>query len=209
MSILTNKVLDAIVFCGPSGVGKGTLLKKLFADFPDRFAYSISHTTRNPREGEVNGREYHFTDKANILTMNSNNEFLELCDVHGNYYGTSVGAVKTVQESGKICIIEIDVKGAQKLHHRPDSSLNAAYFFITAPVEELRKRIEGRGADSEECIQRRLATAEAEYQFLKSNPEFFSALIVNDELDAAYRRLLLVINGVLSQHRMVPLAIEC
>lgn len=201
----TNKPLNAIVICGPSGVGKGTLLKRLFGDFADRFAYSVSHTTRAPRPGEENGREYHFIDKESILRMRDNNEFLELCEVHGNYYGTSVQAVKAVQQQGRTCVIEIDVKGAQKLADRAangDSSLNATYFFITAPKEELRKRIMGRGCDDDECLQKRLATAETEYAFLTGHPDFFSAVIVNDELDAAYGRLVKSINDVFAQHHM-------
>lgn len=203
----SNKPLNAIVVCGPSGVGKGTLLKRLFGDFAGRFAYSVSHTTRAPRPGEVDGREYHFVSKETILRMRDNNEFLELCEVHGNFYGTSVAAVRAVQRDDKICMIEIDVKGAQKLANQAangDSSLNATYFFITAPKEELRKRITGRGdADSEsEQLQKRLATAETEFLFLEEHPDFFSAVIVNDVLDAAYERLVKSINDVLARHHM-------
>ncbi|CAJ1011675.1 putative Guanylate kinase/50S ribosome-binding GTPase [Leishmania naiffi] len=200
-----SKPLNALVVCGPSGVGKGTLLGRLIREYPNRFAYSVSHTTRKPRQGEVDGREYHFIDHENILKMRDNNEFLELCDVHGNLYGTSVAAVHAVQQEGKVCIIEIDVKGAQKLFDRTDKALNAVYFFITAPKEELRKRIMKRGADNEAMLQRRLETAESEYKFLEENPDFFSVLLVNDELEAAYAGLLAAINDQLRKHNMEKL----
>ncbi|CBZ29910.1 putative guanylate kinase [Leishmania mexicana MHOM/GT/2001/U1103] len=201
-----SKPLNALVVCGPSGVGKGTLLGRLLREYPNRFAYSVSHTTRQPRQGEVNGREYHFTDRESILKMRDNNEFLELCDVHGNFYGTSVAAVHAVQKEGKVCIIEIDVKGAQKLFNRTDNALNAVYFFITAPREELRKRIMKRGADDETMLQRRLETAESEYKFVDENPDFFSVLLVNDELEAAYAGLLAAIDDQLVKHNMEKLA---
>ncbi|KAG5495069.1 hypothetical protein JKF63_02122 [Porcisia hertigi] len=201
-----TKPLNALVVCGPSGVGKGTLLGRLLREYPNRFAYSVSHTTRQPRPGEVNGREYHFTSRESMLKMRDNNEFLELCDVHGNFYGTSVAAVRAVHEEGKICIIEIDVKGAQNLFDRNDTALNAVYFFITAPKEELRNRIIKRGADDEAMLQRRLETAESEYKFLEEHPNFFLAVVVNDELEAAYSRLVAAINDQLVKHTMEKLA---
>ncbi|KAG5469382.1 hypothetical protein LSCM1_02599 [Leishmania martiniquensis] len=200
------KPLNALVVCGPSGVGKGTLLGRLLREYPNRFAYSVSHTTRKPRHGEVDGREYHFTDRDSILKMLDNNEFLELCDVHGNFYGTSVVAVHAVQKQGKVCIIEIDVKGAQKLFHRTDSALNAVYFFITAPKDELRRRIMKRGADDEAMLQRRLETAESEYKFLEEHPDFFSVILVNDELETAYSDLVAAINDQLAKHNMEKLS---
>lgn len=198
--------LNAIVFCGPSGVGKGTLLKKLFANYTTRFAYSVSHTTRAPREGEQDGREYHFSDRDTVKKMEANNEFLELCDVHGNLYGTSVAAVRAVQSQGKTCVIEIDVQGAQKLANRPGSDITASYFFITAPPEELRKRIIGRGSDSAEMVERRLQTAQREYDFLEKHKDFFAAVIVNDDLEAAYKRLVDAINVEFKKHGVEPLA---
>lgn len=217
-----SRPLDAIVICGPSGVGKGTMLGRLFSQYPDRFAFSVSHTTRAARPNEVDGREYHFVSRETILAMRDNDEFLELCEVHGNYYGTSVQAVKAVQGNGRTCVIEIDVQGAQKLAARAVKAriplgnntnklnstttvLNATYFFITAPKKELRKRIIGRGCDGEDLLQRRLATAETEYAFQQRHPEFFSVVVVNDILDEAYGRLLEGINLVFGNHHMPAL----
>ncbi|ORC90564.1 guanylate kinase [Trypanosoma theileri] len=186
--------LDAIAVCGPSGVGKGTLLGRLMKAFPDRFGYSVSHTTRAPREGEQHGREYFFVDRPTVETLQKENAFLEVCEVHGNLYGTTLNAVKAVRDTGKVCIIEIDVNGAQKLRQNGEQ-LNVLYLFITAPsMEHLRGRIQKRGADNEEVLQRRLRTAEAELRFLEESPDFFSRTFVNDDLEATYEDLVRVLN---------------
>ncbi|KEG10274.1 guanylate kinase [Trypanosoma grayi] len=201
----TTRPLGAITVCGPSGVGKGTLLGRLMRTYPDRFGYSVSHTTRAPREGEVNGREYHFVDRPTMEKLRDSGEFLEVCEVHGNLYGTTVKAVKDVQDTGNICIIETDVKGAQKLRERA-SHLNMLYIFFNAPsMEDLRERIKKRGADSEEVLQHRLETAEEELQFLKENPGFFSHVIVNKDLEKTYEELLSIVNATLEKHDMAKL----
>ncbi|EPY34250.1 guanylate kinase [Strigomonas culicis] len=207
----SQKVLNAIIVCGPSGVGKGTLLKRLFDNFGSRFAYSVSHTTRAPRAGEQDGREYHFAKREDVIKMRDNNEFLELCEVHGNFYGTSIAAVKAVQEANKTCVIEIDVQGAEKVKqlsaptHGDATGIQAAYLFITAPQEELEKRIRGRGQDNDEMLQKRLATAEKEFAFLEAHPNFFDAVIVNDDLDASYGRLVDAISAEFVKHSIPPL----
>ncbi|RNF26047.1 guanylate kinase [Trypanosoma conorhini] len=186
--VKSGSPLDAIAICGPSGVGKGALLGRLLKDFPDRFGYSVSHTTRPPREGEENGREYHFSDRATVERMQDEDEFIELCEVHGNLYGTSAKAMAAVRDTGKVCILEVDIKGVQKI--RDKESLNALYIFVTSPsMEELRERIRKRGADNEEVLQRRLRTAEEELRFVEENPTFFSHIILNEDLDAAYEEL--------------------
>lgn len=210
----SHKVLNAIIVCGPSGVGKGTLLKRLFDDHGSRFAYSVSHTTRAPRAGEQNGREYHFAKKEDVVQMRDNNEFLELCEVHGNFYGTSIAAVKAVQAANKTCVIEIDVQGAEKVKKlsadgdaaaNHSNAIEAAYLFITAPKEELEKRIRGRGQDNDDMLKKRLATAEKEFAFLEAHPSFFDAVIVNDDLDASYKRLVEAISEEFVKHGMSPL----
>lgn len=197
--------LDAITVCGPSGVGKGTLLGRLFKNYPDRFGYSVSHTSRALREGERDGREYHFVDRTTMEQMRDNNEFLELCEVHGNLYGTSLKAVEAVRNTGKICVFEVDVKGAQKIRAKHDV-LNTLFVFITPPsIEDLRERIRKRGAETEEVLQRRLCTAHDELQFVKENADFFSHIIVNNNLDTAYEELLRVFNEEFIKHNMPAL----
>ncbi|CUF94486.1 guanylate cyclase-like protein, putative [Bodo saltans] len=192
------KKLDAIVISGPSGVGKGTLIQRLLAAYPDQFGFSVSHTTRDPRTGEVDGTHYHFIAKDNIQKMIANNEFLESCNVHGNIYGTSKAALADVTAQGKVAIIEMDVQGAQLLKTR-QGALNFHYMFVTAPsMEELETRIRKRGADNDEKVKIRLETARKEYEFLQSSPEFFNTILANNNVEEAYEKLvaLLVSLGV-------------
>jgi guanylate kinase len=112
----TNKTQSAelqnrpIVISGPSGAGKSTLLKRLFAEYPDRFGFSISHTTRGPRAGEENGREYHFVTREDFQKLVEQNGFIEHAQFGSNLYGTSVQAVKDVRERGRVCILDIEME---------------------------------------------------------------------------------------------------
>lgn len=156
--------LRPVVFCGPSGVGKGTLIEMLQKRFPnDQFGFSVSHTTRQPREGEKDGVHYNFTTVDQIKKDIEAGKFIEYAEVHGKYYGTSVAAVEDVQKAGKICILDIDVQGVQKVKK---SSLNPIYIFISPPSrEELEKRLRGRGTETEEQIKVRLANASKELDY--------------------------------------------
>ena len=185
----TKKKIDAIVISGPSGVGKGTLINKLRAAYPSQFGFSVSHTTRAPRAGEVDGKDYHFTTRDQMLAAIERGEFLESCDVHGSIYGTSKAALQAVRDEGKIAIIEMDVQGAKKLKLQ-QGNLHFHYLFVTAPLEELEKRIVKRGADGPEKVQIRLATARSEFAFLQENPTFFNTVMQNDDLEASYAKLV-------------------
>lgn len=99
-----------IVISGPSGAGKSTILKRLFDEFPDKFGFSVSHTTRSPRAGEQNGREYHFVTKEEFLDLIEKKGFIEHAQFGGNYYGTSVKAVEDIAEKGRICILDIEME---------------------------------------------------------------------------------------------------
>mmetsp|Transcript_20049 Transcript_20049/g.40476 ORF Transcript_20049/g.40476 Transcript_20049/m.40476 type:complete len:296 (-) Transcript_20049:419-1306(-) len=173
-----------VVICGPSAVGKGTILGILKKKYPGMFGVAVSHTTRAPREGEVNGTHYHFVDKKTFASMRDNGEFLEYADVHGKFYGTSKAAVNKVSESVGFCILEIDVQGAQNIKKRGNK---ARYLFITTSggLEELEKRLRGRGTESEDKIQKRLKTSKRELEFLKAEPGFFDHVLVNDNLEKA------------------------
>lgn len=176
-------LVDGIVMCGPSGVGKGTIIARLMKERPDDFSFCVSHTSRQPRQGEVNGINYHFAPKEEMMEMSQSNEFLECCEVHGNMYGTSVKALRDVQASGKMPIIEIDVQGAQKLKNGKHG-LKLAYLFIEAPsMVELEARIVGRGQESPDKVKVRLNTALKEMEFVNANRSFFDSVITNVDLD--------------------------
>ena len=122
--------------------GKGTLVSKLMAEFPDEFGFSVSHTSRGPRPGEVDGVHYHFSERAAMQKMIDAGEFLEHADVHGNLYGTTFKAVTQVSEQGRICVLDIDIQGVRSVKR---SSLQPYYLFVNAPsFEQLEKRLRGR-----------------------------------------------------------------
>jgi len=184
--------INPVVVCGPSGVGKGTLLKRLKKEHPGIFEVAVSHTSRAPREGEENGIHYHFVTRENFEELINESAFLEYADVHGNYYGTSLKAVENVANNGCICLLEIDIQGAQNVKEK--TICNS--IFIDCPgenceskVEVLRGRLTGRGTENEEKIAKRLKTATEEFNFLEENPSFFDHIINNDNLDNACKIL--------------------
>lgn len=174
---------NAIVVAGPSGVGKGTLIEKLRAEYPSLFGFSVSHTSRAPRPGEENGVHYHFSSAEKILEEVKQGKFIEHAEVHGRHYGTSIAAVESVREQGKICILDIDVQGCRSARAK---NLNAKYIFVAPPsIEELENRLRGRGTETEDAIKTRLGNAQKEID-AKDEPGLFDSVIVNDDLEKAY-----------------------
>lgn len=175
-----------IVISGPSGVGKGTLISMLMKEFPSMFGFSVSHTTRAPRNMEKDGVHYHFTEKSVMEKEIKSGKFLEFASVHGNLYGTSVEAVEVVTDAGKRCILDIDVQGARSVRA---SSLEAIFIFVCPPsMEELEKRLRDRGTETEEQILKRLRNAQAEIEQGKSS-NIFDFILYNDNLEECYDRL--------------------
>ncbi|XP_024966479.1 guanylate kinase 2-like isoform X2 [Cynara cardunculus var. scolymus] len=175
-----------IVISGPSGVGKGTLINLLMKEFPTKFGFSVSHTTRAPREKEQNRVHYHFTKRSVMEEEIKAGKFLEFAAVHGNLYGTSIEAVDVVADAGKRCILDIDVQGARSVR---DSSLEAIFIFVCPPsFEELEKRLRARGTETEEQIQKRLRNAKAELE-QGNSPGLFDHILVNNDLEACYEQL--------------------
>ena len=171
------------VFSGPSGVGKGTLKAKLFEEFADRIAYSVSATTRGPREGEVDGKDYFFISRQEFERSVKNNEFLEHAEFAGNCYGTPRAYVEKLLDSGMNVVLEIDVQGAlQVMKSMPEC---VSVFILPPSFEELEHRLRGRGTDDEASIARRLSNAASEIR----QAHWFDAWIVNDNLDKAYDEL--------------------
>lgn len=179
-----------VVICGPSGVGKGTLIELLQKAFPpSKFGFSVSHTTRKPREGEENGVHYNFSTVDEMKVEIDEGKFVEYANVHGNYYGTSVKSVESVQNQNLICLLDIDIQGAQNVKK---STLDAYYLFISPPsMEELEKRLRGRGTEKEEAIQKRLGNAQGEMDYgTEGGGKNFDAVLVNNDLDETLKEMV-------------------
>jgi guanylate kinase len=167
-----------IVFTGPSGVGKGTLLHAILEKYPD-LAISISATTRQPRPGEVNGKHYYFVSRDEFEAMIAAGELLEWAEYAGNYYGTPRTPVEEKIQLGKFVILEIELVGAREINK---TFPNALRIFVLPPsLAELERRIRDRGQDSEIAIARRLERAQIEIDAADE----FDVQIVNDDFDAA------------------------
>lgn len=164
-----------VVISGPSGAGKSTVCRRILED--PRVQFSVSATTRPIRAGEVDGRDYHFLDKEAFREKVAAGEFIEYASVHGNMYGTLRAPMQAVLEEGLHVLLEIDVQGALQIK---DQEIPGLYIFIAPPsAEELRRRLVGRGTESAEVVERRLAKAEDEYRERVK----YDHVIVNDELD--------------------------
>lgn len=171
-----------LVICAPSGAGKSTLIRRLTKEFPT-FAFSISCTTRAPRAGEADGREYHFLTADEFLARRDAGYFAEWAEVHGNFYGTPKQATEDLLAAGRDLIFDIDVQGAAQIKA---SMGRGSFVFIFPPSRDvLEQRLTGRGTDNPETIARRLAGAKAEIAASAG----FDHWIVNDDLDHAYAQL--------------------
>ena len=174
------------VLSGPSGVGKSSLRENVRKEFP-QLAYSISYTTRPPRHGEREGRDYHFVSEETFLTMREAGAFVEWAFVHGNYYGTSVNQLeKQLKEKGDV-LLEIDVQGARQVK---ESFPQGCFIFVLPPDREtLEKRLLQRGTEKRENLKARLENAMGEL----SEASWYDYLIINDVLDEAVEALMSVI----------------
>ncbi|WP_445632321.1 guanylate kinase [Nostoc sp. DSM 114161] len=167
-----------IVLTGPSGVGKGTLMRSLLQRHPELY-YSVSVTTRSPRPGEIDGKSYYFISRSKFEQLITEGEFLEWAEFAGNYYGTPREAVLNQINSGKLVVLEIELEGARQIRASFPSALSI--FILPPSFEELEKRIRSRGQDSEDAIGRRLQRAQEE---IKAADEF-DIQIVNDDFKTA------------------------
>lgn len=189
--MIMNQKGKLIVITGPSGVGKGTIVKLLLAKNSQIFL-SISATTRLPREGEINAKDYYFLSRVQFEQMIANHELLEWAEYAGNYYGTPKLPVLEKIAQGNIVILEIEVLGANQVKK---SFPSATRVFILPPcVEELEKRLRNRGTDTPEVITKRLTKAREE---LAVSHEF-DYQVVNDTLDKAMTDLEHIINSIMT-----------
>ncbi len=177
-----------IVLTGPSGVGKGTLMRSLLQRHPELY-YSVSATTRSPRPGEVDGRHYYFISRSKFEQLVAQGEFIEWAEFAGNYYGTPRESVLNQIRAGKSVILEIELEGARQIRTSFPSALSI--FILPPSFEELEHRIRSRGQDSPEAIANRLRRAQEE---VKAADEF-DMQIVNDDLQVALNSIELALFG--------------
>ena len=174
------------IVAAPSGAGKTTLVRMLLASDP-RICLSISQTTRPPRPGERDGREYHFIDTPAFLAQIEKGEFLEWAKVHGNYYGTSKRWITEQMAAGHDVLLEIDWQGAQQV--RKVFPAAVGIFILPPSLAALRDRLSRRGTDSPETVERRLTAAREEMRHANE----FGYVIINDELQQAHASLMSVV----------------
>ena len=181
-----------LIVSGPSGSGKSTLLSRLLKEENDLY-FSISSTTRAPRQGETEGVNYYFINKDEFKKGIDAGEFLEWAFVHGNYYGTSLKPVLKALEEGKIAIFDIDVQGFNIAKSKFAENITSV-FITTASKNELKSRLQNRGTDSAETIEKRLINAVGEMEHILEYDYF----LINDDLQNCYENL----RGILRSMRL-------
>lgn len=182
-----------IVVSAPSGCGKTTLVDMLLQEYPE-LGYSISCTTRAPRKGEEDGIDYHFLSEERFRELLAENAFLEWAEVHGNFYGTLKAPIEEMLREGTSVILDIDVAGAATVRKyvyslprgNPMREGFMDIFILPPDMEELRRRLESRGTDSQETIEKRLVNAEKEI----ARAGEYLYRVTNDDLGIAYRRMV-------------------
>jgi guanylate kinase len=171
-----------LVISSPSGAGKTTLARRLAGEFELRF--SVSYTTREPRRGEVQGKDYHFVSRECFAEMIEGKEFAEWAVVHGNQYGTSIATVNASLADGVDCLFDVDYQGGHQIR-RLWPTQSVLCFILPPSMEELERRLRRRATDADEVIERRLAMAHQELMHYGE----YDYLVVNDNLDHAYAQL--------------------
>lgn len=200
-----------IVISGPSGVGKGTLCRRLIEEYPEQLVWSVSATSRQPRPGEVDGKDYYFLSPDDFKAGVEKGEFLEWAEYNGKFYGTPRKLVQETRETGMSVLLEIDVQGAKQVRQAisqgsegpentnntengenlgvdaiSDVSRDATLVFIAPPsMDALKERLIGRGTNTPEDMERRLAISAEEM----TQQHHFNHVVVNDDLEACYQRL--------------------
>lgn len=178
-----------VIISGPSGVGKGTIRKALFNVPDNNFCYSVSMTTRKPRDGEVDGQDYFFVSREEFERRIKENGFLEYAEFVGEYYGTPLDYIDKQMSEGKEVIVEIEVQGALQVKERLPE---AVFVFIVPPSRKaLVERLKNRGTDSDSKIKKRIDKAESEYSLAYK----YDYIVVNDDVENAADRIYAIIRA--------------
>ncbi|WP_071396944.1 guanylate kinase [Bacillus tuaregi] len=176
-----------IVLSGPSGVGKGTVRKEIFSQPDTKFEYSISMTTRSPREGEVDGVDYFFKTREEFENLIEQGKLLEYAQFVGNYYGTPVDYVRETLDKGKDVFLEIEVQGARQVREKFPDGL---FIFLMPPsLSELKNRIVTRGTETEDIINNRLNVAKEEIEMM----HLYDYVVENDQIELACERIKAIV----------------
>lgn len=177
-----------VVVSSPSGGGKGTLIRRALKTVP-KLGYSVSFTTRKPREGEIEGRHYFFIAVEEFNSMLQRGEFLEWAVVHGNFYGTSRAQVQRELDAGHDIILEIDVQGAQSIRNQVSDAISI--FILPPSFEVLRARLTARGSESSDALALRLRNARGEVEHYRE----FQYVVINDDAERAAEQLAAIIHA--------------
>ena len=176
-----------LIVVGPSGVGKDSLMQRLFEKYPNSFQKAVTHTSRGRREGEVDGVNYHYVTREEFEDLKSKDGFVETNYYNNNYYGLSKKELEKGKTLSKVMYAIIDINGAYSVHNL---NIPANYIaFIPPNIEALEKRLKERGTESEEVIQGRLNTAKEEITRI-NEADFFNYKILNDDIDRAFAELV-------------------
>jgi guanylate kinase len=191
-----------VIICSPSGAGKTTLTKRLLQRFGDDVTFSVSHTTREMRKNEVEGQDYHFVAREVFEEMVKNDLFAEYAEVHGNFYGTSLGELdRARRDDRKAILFDVDYQGARQIKAKLPRAVGI--FILPPSMEELHRRLVGRGTDANEAIETRFRNARIEIEHYG----FFDYLIVNDNVNDAAQKLEGIVHAErCKRSRMAPRA---
>ena len=192
---------NLFIIAAPSGCGKTSLVKALLGS-SSKLSVSVSHTTRKPRKGEINGENYHFVSKERFGEMISNNDFVEHAEVFGNMYGTARSNIKEKLDANIDIILEIDWQGARQVRENMPNSIS---IFILPPSKNvLLQRLTDRGQDDEETISKRMKNSESEM----SHYDEFEYLVINDQFDSALNDLKAIIQDCNNNIKNIELSLE-
>ena len=199
MSTPENRRGLLIILSSPSGAGKSTLAKRLM-EWDPTLSFSVSATTRAPRDGEVDGKDYHFVEEAKFKDMVIKGEMLEHAHVFGNFYGSPAAPVREAIESGKDVLFDVDWQGEVQIRNSSMASHSLSIFILPPSITELRSRLVGRGQDSDEVIQKRMQKSWDEISHWGS----YDYVLVNDDLEETAQKLITIVEATRQRRNQQP-----